>query len=147
MTWRFAFFFMLIAFIVTNCSKTQQVATDRSRMMQPSQISSFHPEIKLAIGWMPYQDQKLVQTDRNEWRIVEHQDDDRAGAIPVLMVTYPESGDSILLDMNMENALLGKLIKHSAMTQMPIRRPFSTFFEEAQCQNCHPGDVKVDFDK
>jgi hypothetical protein len=147
MTWRFAFFFLLIAFIVTNCSKTQQMATDRSRMMQPSKISSFHPEIKLAIGWMPYQDQKLVQTGRNEWRIVQHQDDDRAGAIPVLMVTYPESGDSILLDMNMENELLGKLIKHSAMTQMPIRRPFSTFFEEAQCQNCHPGDVKVDFDK
>lgn len=146
MNWRFAFFFVSVAFIVVNCSKTtQNLVQDRTRMMQPSQISSFHPEISITLGWVPYQDQKLVQTGRNEWKIVKHQEGDKARKVPVLVVNYPETKDSILLDMNIENELLGKLIKHSAITQEPIRRPFTTFFEEAKCQKCHPPHIKVDF--
>ena len=145
MNWRFAFFFVLIAFIVMNCSKTQKLAADRSRMMQPADISSFHPEISIRLGWMPYQDQKLVQTGRNEWKIVKHESGDKAGAVPVIIVSYPESKDTILLDMNIENELLGKLIKHSSITQEPIKRPFTTFFEEAKCQKCHPEHIEVDF--
>ena len=148
MNWKFAFFFLLIAFIVVNCSKTQQQAAfDKSRMMQPSQISSFHPEIVLTVGWMPYQDQKLVQTGKNEWKIIEHQEGDKAGSVPVIVVSYPDSKDSILLDMNVKNELLGRLIKHSAITQEPITRPFTTFFEEAKCEKCHPDhiDLKADF--
>lgn len=145
MTYRFAFFFMVIAFVVTNCSKTQREAFERSRMMQPADMSSFHPPISITLGWMPYQDQKLVQTGRNEWKIVQHQADDREGKVPVIIVSYPESRDSILLDMNIKNELLGKLIKHSAITQQPIHRPFTTFFEEAKCEKCHPEDVEVDF--
>ncbi len=148
MTWRIAFFFLLIVFIVSNCSETRQMPTERiARAMQPSEISSFHPEISLTVGWVPYQNQKLVRTGRNEWKMVKREEGDREGAVPVILVSYPRTKDSILLDMDITNELLGKLIKHSAITQEPIRRPFSTFFEEAQCKKCHPAHIKLDFDE
>lgn len=146
MTWRIAFFFLLIAFIVLNCGETKQMTATSSigRSMQPSEIASFHPEIKIAIGWVPYQDQKLVRTGKNEWKMMKREPEDREGKAPVILVTYPQSRDSILLDMDITNELLGKLIKHSAMTQEPIKRPFTTFFEEAQCKKCHPAHIKLD---
>ncbi|MCB0586989.1 MAG: hypothetical protein KDD06_16915 [Phaeodactylibacter sp.] len=148
MTWRFAFFFLLIAFIVINCSEPRQMVTDRAgRTMHPSEISSFHPEMSITIGWVPYQDQKLVRTGKNEWEMVKRQSGDKKGAAPVILVTYPQSKDSILLDMDIKNELLGKLIKHSAMTQEPIKRPFSTFFEEAKCRKCHPSNIPLPFDE
>lgn len=148
MTWRIAFFFLLIAFIVFNCGETRQLAaTSDSRIMHPSEISSFHPEISITVGWVPYQNQKLVRTGRNEWKMVKRQPDDREGKVPVILVSYPQSRDSIILDMDITNELLGKLIKHSAITQEPIKRPFSTFFEEAQCKKCHPAHIKLDFDE
>jgi hypothetical protein len=146
MTWRYAFFFLLIAFIVVNCSKTKELTVDRSRTMQPSEITSFHPEMNIRIGWVPYQDQKLVRTGDNEWKIVHHVEGDGTGSIPTLLVSYPETEDTLFLNMNIENELLGKLIKHSAMTQEPIRRPFTNFFEEAKCQKCHPPHIKIDLE-
>ena len=149
MTWRFAFFFLLIAFIVFNCGETKELAatTMNGRTMQPSEISSFHPEISITIGWVPYQDQKLVRTGKNEWKMAKRQSGDKEGAAPVILVSYPRTRDSILLDMDIANELLGKLIKHSAMTQEPIKRPFTTFFEEAQCKKCHPAHINLDFDE
>ncbi|NND35434.1 MAG: hypothetical protein HKN76_22795 [Saprospiraceae bacterium] len=144
-SWRYAFFLLLIASFVINCSQTKELAEMRSRVISPSDITNFHPEMSIKIGWVPYKNQKLVQTDRNEWKIVAHDTGDKAGYIPTMVITYPESGDSTMLDMGIKNELLGKLIKHSAMTMEPIRRPFVEFFEEAKCQKCHPADVKVDF--
>ncbi|MCB0558530.1 MAG: hypothetical protein H6573_15025 [Lewinellaceae bacterium] len=149
MTWRFAFFFLLIAFVVVNCGETKELTstTMNGRTMQPSEITSFHPEISITIGWVPYQDQKLVRTAKNEWKMVKRQSDDKVGSAPVILVSYPRSRDTILLDMDITNELLGKLIKHSAMTQEPIKRPFTTFFEEAQCKKCHPAHIKLDADE
>jgi hypothetical protein len=144
MNWRYAFFLLLIAFFVVNCSKTKEFIAPTSRTMQPSEISGFHPEISIQIGWVPYQNQHLILNGNNEWRIVPIEGE-RQGAVPTLLISYPESGDSILLDMNIENEMLGKLIKHSAMTQEPIKRPFHKFFEVAKCQKCHPPEIEVDF--
>lgn len=115
--------------------------------MQPSEITSFHPEISVTVGWVPYQDQKLVRTGKNEWKMVKRENGGREGKAPVILVSYPKTRDSILLDMDITNELLGKLIKHSAITQEPIKRPFSAFFEEAQCKKCHPAHIKLDFDQ
>ena len=146
MTWRTAFFFLLIVFIVVNCSKrSMQLTPDRTRTLKPNDITSFHPEITIKLGWVPYEDQKLIQTGKNEWKIVQHKPEDKAGKIPVLFVESPSAEEPILLDMNIENQLLGKLIKHSAITQQAIQRPFAKFFEEAKCQSCHPPEIKVDF--
>jgi len=144
-SWRYAFFMLLIASVVINCSRTKQATELRNRIISPLDIQNFHPEINIKIGWVPYQNQKLVQTGKNEWKIVPHGEGDKVGQIPTMVVSYPESDEAIVLDMNIKNELLGKLIKHSAMTMQPIRRPFVEYFEEAKCQSCHPSDVKVDF--
>ena len=143
--WRYAFFMLLIASLVINCSETKKLAEDRSRIISPSDITNFHTEMRVKIGWVPYENQKLILTGSNQWKIVPHEEEDKVGYIPTMIISYPESGDSIMLDMNIKNELLGKLIKHSAMTMVPIHRPFIKFFEEAKCQNCHPSDIKVDF--
>ncbi len=145
MSWKYAFFILLIASFVINCSKTKELTELPSKVLRPSEISAFHADMHIKVGWIPYEGQKLVRTGKNEWKVVPHQDDDRVGSVPTMLITYPVSGDSIMLNMNIKNELLGKLIKHSAMTQEPIKRPFTQFFEDAKCQSCHPEDVKVDF--
>ena len=147
MTWRFAFLLLLIAFIITNCSqKTKIVPSDTARTWRPQDVSSYHPPVSVKLGWVPYEDQKLVQTGDNEWKIVKNENPDPDKKIPILFVESAANQESIMIEMNIENELLGKLIKHSAITQQPIKRPFTQFFEEAKCQGCHPKDVKVDFD-
>ena len=143
--WQYAFFMLLIASVVINCSRTKELTDMKSRIISPSEITNFHPEMNIKIGWVPYKNQKVVHTEKNEWRIIPHDQEDKMGYIPTMVITYPGSGHSTMLDMNIKNELLGKLIKHSAMTMEPIRRPFVEFFEEAKCQNCHPPDVEVDF--
>jgi hypothetical protein len=146
MKWKHAFFFLLIAFVVVNCSRTKGLVLENSRTTSPAEIFSYHSPMTVKVGWMPYQNHRIVKTGKNEWKIVESNDEVFQGNAPVILVTY-ESGDSILLDMNIENELLGKLVKHSAMTQMPISRPFNAYFENAKCQNCHPQYKEVDFDR
>ena len=138
--------FLFIALVVMNCGKTRELTLEKSRTIDPGSISSIHPSVSLTVGWMPYQSHKLVQTGDHEWKIVQNKSDDEGGLSPILMVTYPGNPDTLYLDMNIDNELLGKLIKHSAITQQKIARPFSTFFENAKCQNCHPKHIKIDFD-
>ena len=109
----------------------------------PSEIAAFHKEVSVNIGWIPYADQKLVQTGKNEWKIVQSDDGGNIGSIPVIVVTYPDSKDTLLLDMDIENELLGRLIKHSVMVQQKIHRPFTTFFEETKCERCHPQHIEL----
>jgi hypothetical protein len=88
---------------------------------------------------------QLKQTKANNWVIVES-DSAKSGAIPVIQVIYPVTADTVWVQMNTKNDLLGKLIKHSLMTQQPIYEPYSEYFEKASCASCHPSDVKVSFD-
>jgi hypothetical protein len=145
MNWKYAFFLLLMAFLIINCSQTKDIPQISSRIASLDDIQSFHPEMTIKIGWVPYEGQTLVRTNKNEWRVVPHEDGDKVGALPTMIIEYPDSGESIMIDMDIKNELLGKLIKHSAMTMVPISRPFTQFFEDAKCQSCHPEDVKVDF--
>ncbi len=140
------FYFALLVFLVTMC-KTQQELNEppRVRQIKPEEVKGFHNPIEMTIAWYPYQDQSIKQTSKGTWKVVKS--DGKEGAVPVIMIKYPNSKDSLWLDMNTSNEVLGKLLKHSLMTQVPISRPYSNFLEEARCQNCHPADVKVNFDK
>ncbi len=146
MKMRLVFLILGATFLFVTCTQYREIQPTRTRNMQPSEVAAYHPPITLNIGWVPYQDQKLVKTGKNEWKIVKTEAG-KQGAVPFILVNYADSKDTIFLDMNMDNAMLGKLIKHSLMTQEPIRRPFTEFFEVASCQRCHPAEVKVDFDK
>ncbi len=78
-----------------------------------------------------------------EWNVLPIDSGSTDGQMPVLVLTYPDSGQSIILDLHMDDALLGNLLKHSLMTEVPIRRPFSDYLQEANCAKCHPADVRI----
>lgn len=80
----------------------------------------------MKIAWFPYKDLELKKSKANNWVMVSS-DSARESAIPVIMITYPVSNDSIWIDMNIKNELLGKLVKHSLMTQVPITEPYGEY--------------------
>lgn len=135
---------ILILFIIT-CSTKKTLVYSNVRQLKPNDVTSYHDPIHLTIAWYPYENQQLEKTSKNEWTIVKS-DSNKTGNMPVILIEYPLSRDSIWLDMNTESEMLGKLLKHSLMTQEPIRRPFNDFFQSASCTKCHPSDLKVDFD-
>ncbi|MFY0652235.1 MAG: hypothetical protein JXQ96_09390 [Cyclobacteriaceae bacterium] len=143
-------YLLAIAFLifatVTTCKTQKELVPTRVRQVRPSEVSSFHKPLNMTIAWYPYKEQTFKRTSKNEWKIVKS-DSGQTGNIPVILIKYPETQDSVWLDMNTESALLGKLLKHSLMTQEPIKRPFGDYLQTASCTKCHPSDVKVDFDK
>ena len=145
---KLVFTIALSAFILVTCHQFKELeAPTRVRNLKPAEVSAYHQPIKMTIAWVPYsENQKLVKTKKDEWKVVKEEGQGKSGNIPVILVTYPNSNDTIWIDMNTDTELLGKLVKHSLMTQEPIRRPYVQYFEEASCQKCHPSDVKVNFD-
>ncbi|MCB0496910.1 MAG: hypothetical protein KDC79_12300 [Cyclobacteriaceae bacterium] len=141
-------FLAVLGFMVTcKTSKVTSVAHEPTlRQIKPSEVMGYHDPMNLNIAWYPYEDLMLKQTKDNNWVVVKS-DSTRKSAIPVILITYPGRPDSIWVQMDTENALLGKLIKHSLMTKEPIHEPFGEFFAEAKCTKCHPSNVIVDFEK
>ena len=145
MKWKIAFFALLFLIIIGNCNRnvSREITVENLREFAPGDISSFHPELRVSVGWAPYEEKEMVPAGRNKWLVLNGHDAGRTGLMPFLMVTYPKTKDSIYLDMEISNELLGKLIKHSAMTQVPIARPFTSFFDNARCEKCHPPHIRL----
>ncbi len=144
---KFVSFCLFLAFMLLTCTQTKELVPTQVRNLNPSNVSSYHQPINMTIAWVPYsQESKLVKTKKGEWKIVKDAESNKSGNVPVILLTYPNSNDTIWIDMNTDTELLGKLVKHTLMTQEPIKRPFVEYFEEASCQKCHPSDVKVNFD-
>ena len=138
----------ILLFAVATCKTVQQeeVEPPRMRQVKPEEVASYHSPINLTIAWLPYKDLALKRTADNDWKVIKS-DSTKSGLTPVILIKYPDRQDSVWLDMNTENEMLGKLIKHSLMTQEAITFPYGSFLEEAKCTKCHPSDVKVDFDR
>ena len=140
------FWFVMIAFLAIQCRQYRELEITRSRQMKPQEITAFHKPLEVQIGWMPYKDQKLVMTKSNEWKIIKDEDAQAAKAVPIIIIKQGEEKDSIMIDMNIDNALLGRLIKHSIMTEEPIQRPFVEYFEVSKCGKCHPANIDKGFE-
>ena len=144
-------FFKLLAFLaitvlVITCSSSKQyMEPTRARQLKPSEVRGYHNPVEMKIAWFPYKELELKKTKENNWVMMES-DTGRTSAIPVIMITYPTSNDSIWIDMNIKNELLGKLVKHTLMTQEPIYEPYGDYIANAKCSKCHPSNVKVNFD-
>ena len=149
MKWKFILFVLVSFFLGLQCAEQKNLTSsesDRIRMLHPFEIASFHDPVKLEVAWVPYQEHKLVKTKKNEWKVVKSDSDTKPAAMPQILLTYPQGTDTLWLDMNTDNAILGKLLKHSLMTQQPISRPFTTYFETAACATCHPQEIEIDFE-
>ena len=139
------FLILSAAILVITCTTTKHMEPTKARQLKPSEVRAYHNPIELKIAWFPYQDIELKKTKENNWVMVSS-DSARSSAIPVIMITYPNTNDSIWIDMNIKNELLGKLIKHTLMTQVPIYEPYGEYLEAAKCASCHPSNIKVNFD-
>ena len=149
MNWKMITFGLLMVFIVMNCGqyrKISQTDTNRVRQIKPNEISSYHDAVKLEVAWLPYQEHQLVRTKRNEWKMVKNEEIGVTSNMPMILVSYPNSQDTVWFDMNMDNEMLGRLLKHSLMTQVPISRPFTEFVEVAKCGKCHPDHIEKGFE-
>ena len=137
----------ILIFVVATCKTVQQdeVEPPRMRQVKPGEVAGYHSPIEMTIAWLPYKDLALKRTADDDWQVVKS-DTTRSGLTPVILIRYPDRQDSVWLDMNTESAMLGKLIKHSLMTQEAIKFPYGSFLEEAKCTKCHPSDIKVDFE-
>jgi len=138
---------ILIPFLVffVTCKPSQELVPVKARQIRPSEVSAYHSPAVMKIAWYPYKDLELKKTSKDNWVIVKS-DSTKQGAIPVILITYPDSGDSIWLEMNTDNELLGRLMKHTLMTQAPITEPLGEYLEMAKCSTCHPGDVDKGFE-
>ncbi len=149
MQWRIIFILIIFSVVATQCAQQKGLtgnSEDRIRQLRPDDITSYHAPTRLEIGWVPYQEAKLVMTKKGEWKVVKNDETDKQSVMPMILLTYPEGTDSLWLDMDIDNALLGRLLKHTLMTQLPISRPFTEYFEIAKCSKCHPKDIHLDFE-
>ena len=140
---------LLLASIITfaiTCKSALDLSTPKARQVKMSDVQGYHAPINLKVAWLPYRDMALKQTGENDWVII-NDSTSKIGAIPMILVTYPESGDSVWIDMNTRSEELGKLIKHSLMTQQTIQEPYHNYLKVTKCGTCHPKDVVVDFER
>lgn len=125
-------------------TKAQRAAQPpQFRTLQVQQATRFHKKIMLEIGWYPYQREQAVAAGTNLWTIVHSDSGGVEGALPVILVSYPDSSEAVWLDLNIDDALLGRLLKHSLMTEIPIKRPLAEFLQEANCGSCHPAEIRI----
>jgi hypothetical protein len=69
------------------------------------------------IGWYPYQEEEIIKTGTHQYLIQKCDSSEIAGKMPVIILTYPDSSESIYFGMDIDNDILGRLIKQSLMTQ------------------------------
>ena len=142
---RYFLFALSVVVFVATCKSTLDLVPTKARRVSPKEVTSYHSPANMKVGWLPYKDLELKRTGKNNWVVVKS-DSTKQGAVPVILVTYPETNDSIWLDMNTDNELLGRLMKHTLMTQMPITEPFGDYLVSASCSKCHPSDVEIRMD-
>jgi hypothetical protein len=117
--------------------------TPRVRSFSEWKADYFHHPIEVKIGWYPYDEEVVIKTGKHQYSIQKSDTTEAAGSMPVIVLTYPDSTQSVYFGLDIDNELLGKLIKQSLMTQKPITEPLTGFLEEADCSTCHPSDIKI----
>ncbi len=85
---------------------------------------------------------EMKETGENVWKMISDSSK-KEGNIPVILVRHPDSEESLWLNMEIDDELLGKLIKQSLMAQVPISGPLSDFIEDTDCITCHPDDIEI----
>lgn len=147
MRWTVALVMIGVIGLLAQCSSTREIpqSEERIRQLKNSSVKAYHDPVQLQIAWVPYTQHSLELTSKNEWKVVKDASRDTSSALPMILLTYPAGEDTLWLDMNTDNELLGRLLKHTLMTQEPISRPFTNYIEIAKCSNCHPEHIEIPF--
>lgn len=135
-----AFLFVVLLAVIQACAPAQApIRGNRIRSIPEMQATHHHRPVTLRVGWVPYTE----WTESNADGTASVADSVRFSEMPVIFVAYPDSADGLWLDPSIDDALLGRLVKHSLMTQQPISRPFDEFLGRATCSPCHPERVPL----
>jgi hypothetical protein len=105
-----------LAFLYCSTPKDALDDTPCVRSFKEWKTDYFHHPIEVKIGWFPYEEEELIKTGKQQYSI-QKSDTSETGSMPVIVFTYPDSTYSIYFGMNIDNELLGRLIKQSLMTQ------------------------------
>jgi hypothetical protein len=111
-------------------------------MVHITEPKDYHKPIELRIGWYPYDEVGMIKTGINTWKMVSDSCC-KQGNIPILLIRNAESEETLWLNMDIDDALLGKLIKQSLMTEVPLSGPLSEFIEKTDCMTCHPQEIQI----
>lgn len=132
-----------ILILVAACSSKNVNKSPEVRSIQINEPTTFHSKVEIQVGWFPYQSKEVKKLDDNVWEIVKEDKDFSNGDMPVLIFSYPDSNRAIMLEMDTDNELLGRLLKQTLMTQQPIKTPLQDYLKETDCSTCHPSDVEM----
>ncbi len=140
-----AIYVLTAIFFVLTCRTAMQPIATTGRQIRPADVQGYHQAIEAQIAWFPYHDLTIKQRADGDWTVVKQDSTAKKGAMPVILIKYPESQDSVWIPMDTDNETLGKLIKHTLMTEEHITKPFASFFEISRCEKCHPEDIDRGF--
>ena len=135
--------FILITFLYCSTPKNVLDDTPRVRSFAEWKADYFHHPIEVKIGWYPYKEEEILKTGKHQYSIQKNDSSEIAGKMPAMILTYLDSTESIYFGMDIDNELLGRLIKQSLMTQKPITEPLTAFLEDEDCSTCHPTDIEI----
>jgi hypothetical protein len=134
---------ILFTFLYCSAPKKYLDDTPRVRSFSEWKADYFHHPIEVKIGWYPYDEESVVKTGVHQYSIQKNDSSAEGGSMPVIVLTYPDSTQSVYFGLDIDNELLGRLIKQSLMTQKPITEPLAVFLEDADCSTCHPADIQI----
>ena len=134
---------LLFTFLYCSAPKKYLDDTPRVRSFSEWKADYFHHPIEVKIGWYPYDEELVVKTGEHQYSIQKNDSSAAGGSMPVIVLTYPDSTQSVYFGLDIDNELLGRLIKQSLMTQKPITEPLTVFLEDADCSTCHPADIQI----
>ena len=134
---------ILIAFLFCSVPKNVLDDTPRVRSFKEWKADYFHHPIEVKIGWYPYEEEEIIKTGKHQYSIQKNDSLEITGKMPVIVLTYPDSTQSIYFGMDIDNELLGRLIKQSLITQKPVTEPLTAFLEDADCSTCHPAEIEI----
>ena len=120
--------------IFAGCANTGP--SHRVRSLDADGPHRFHRPVTLQVGWQSYRD----HADSGADSTVGVLNSVATGVIPVVVLHYLDDAERMTLPMRIDDALLGRLIKSTAMTEMPVKEPL----ERADCAHCHPTAIPLE---
>jgi hypothetical protein len=138
-------YLIFIGIFIITCTTSKVAVESSGRQIRPSDVKGYHSPVSMRIAWFPYNDLTIKKRSDNDWVVVKNDSTAKKGAMPVILVDYLNGTDSVWINMNTDNETLGKLIKHTLMTEEPIKKPFASYFEISKCGKCHPAEIDKGF--
>ena len=139
-------FYIILGGIIISCSTSSKtnIQPVKIRKFKEWKAARFHEKVELKIGWYPYKKGSSEKVSSEEWAVsFKNSTDSVDGYMPVIILRNGNNNDSLSLGMDIDDEILGKLLKHTLMTQIPIRRPFKDYLTQADCSLCHPQEIII----